>query len=638
MTPGTPPASEGSEGGESAERHARTGRIAGVVQPPLAVLFGDRYRVGRLRLDGTSPVARWFVRLGIVFLVGVNLSLLYASRGGWRREPLVSVLPGNHPLFAPQSLLPFTLVALVVGWALVLWGAALSSIVVRLTVAAVFLLVNSDLGGKLIVPHGPALGLRFGPSVVRTGYLAVPALLIVASITSMFPRWWRRMRPLLLAGVVMAAVAMFGGLLWVNYAAQRNGGINIVPAGVGTSISTTRSLIIPVLIGAAVEVLELGYSAVTATAMPLRQLSATAVKVILVILIAVKLEIELVAHYSAVVAIVRHRQLTALCSLLAIAFFAGAGMLLRGPLGAGIGGAEEAEDDEGLIYGGAIVLALPLIAIMLLLSLGSLIFDQFNRVVSFLTLDLPVDGIQRNGDIVMAALLFLAGLYLLRRGRRPAVAAAVVIIGAWDLVLAIPRRSGLTLNVDGVLVDIAVTLVVAVVLIVRWRRLTATAASALVALVAFSWIVGARGAYLSRILGGFLPAAAIVTVVTGTLWALLTDSAFAAGSSRLFPDVGRPLLWVGLLVTVATMTNWVAVTHDFDLTQPIASGGFLRLGLPLAAWWVLHRRFQVSPQSPQQCRGSVHRSEMLPIRARPRLTQPTAQPTSNAGGAHDEWK
>ena len=44
------------------------------------------------------------------------------------------------------------------------------------------------------------------------------------------------------------------------------------------------------------------------------------------------------------------------------------------------------------------------------------------------------------------------------------------------------------------------------------------------------------------------------------------------------------------------MTNWVAVTHDFDLTQPIATGGFLRLGLPLAAWWVLHRRFQAPPQ------------------------------------------
>ncbi|MDQ1391111.1 MAG: hypothetical protein QOF30_88 [Acidimicrobiaceae bacterium] len=602
---GTPEAQAGAEGAVGAVGHPRTGRVAGVVQPPMAVLFGDRYRAGRLRLDGTSPVARWFVRLGIVFLVGVNLSLLYASRGGWRREPLVSVLPGNHPLFAPQSLLPFTLVALVVGWALVLWGAALSSIVVRLTVAAVFLLVNSDLGGKLIVPHGPALGLRFGPSVVRTGYLAVPVLLVVASIAGMFPRWWRPMRPLLLAGVVTAAVAMFGGLLWVNYAAQRNGGINIVPAGVGTSISTTRSLIIPVLIGAAVEVLELGYSAVTATTMPLRQLSASAVKVILIGLIAVKLEIELVAHYSEVVAFVRHRQLTALCSLLAIAFFAGAGLLLRRPRGAGTGtgtgtgGDDEAEDedDEGLIYAGAIVLALPLIAIMMLLSLGSLIFEQFNRVVSFLTLDLPVDGIQRNGDIFMAALLFLAGLYLLRRGRRPAVAAAVVIIGAWDLVLAVPRRSGLTLNVDGVLIDILVTLVVAVVLIVRWRRLTAPAASALVALVAFSWIVGARGAYLSRILGGFLPAAAIVTVVTGTLWALLTDSAFAAGSSRLFPDVGRPLLWIGLLVTVATMTNWVAVTHDFDLTQPIASGGFLRLGLPLAAWWVLHRRFQVSPPS-----------------------------------------
>ncbi|MDQ1416969.1 MAG: hypothetical protein QOF81_2582 [Acidimicrobiaceae bacterium] len=581
--------------------------MAGTVRAPLDVLFGDRYRTGRLRLDRTSPVARWLVRLGIVFLIGVNLSLLYASRGGWRREPLVSVLPGNHPLFAPQSLLPFTLVALIVGWALVLWGAALSSVIVRLTVAAVFLLVNSDLGGNLLVPAGRASGLRFGPPTVRSGYLAVPALLVIASVAGFFPRWWRRLRPLVLGGLVAASVAMFGGLLWVNYAAQRNGGTNVVPAGVGASISTTRSLIIPVLIAAAVEVLELGYSAVTATTMPLRQLSATAVKFILIGLIAVKLEIELVAHYSEVVAFVRHRQLTAVCSFLAVAFFAGAGLLLRRPLGlgpaaspgSGTGDNREPEDDEGLIYAGAIALAIPVIVVLLLLSLGGLIFGQFNKVISLLTLDLPFIGIQRNGDIVVAAVLFVAGLYLLRRGHRPAVAAAVVMLGAWDLTLAIPRKWGLVLNVDGVLVDIVVTVVVVVVLIVRWRRLDASATAGLVALVAFSWIVGARGAYLSRVLGGFLPAAAIVTVVTGTLWALLTDSAFTAGSSRLFPDVARPLLWIGLLVTVATMTNWVAVTHDFDLTQPIATGGFLRLGLPLAAWWVLHRRFQAPPQSAQ---------------------------------------
>jgi hypothetical protein len=98
------------------------------------------------------------------------------------------------------------------------------------------------------------------------------------------------------------------------------------------------------------------------------------------------------------------------------------------------------------------------------------------------------------------------------------------------------------------------------------------------------------------VLGGFLPAAAIVTVVTGTLWALLTDSRFTSGSSRLFPEAGRSLLWIGLILTAATMTNWVAVTHDFDLTQDVQFGGFFHLGLPLAAWWVLHRRFK--PERP----------------------------------------
>ena len=569
-------------------------RVARVIRPPVDVLFVERYRSGRLRIDVTSRAARWLLRLGIVFLIGLNLSLLYASRGGWRRETLVTISPGNHPVFAPRSLLPFTLVALMVGWALVLWGAALSSTVVRATVAAAFLLLNNFLGADLLVGGGHTAGLRFGPTLVRVGYLAVPALLVTAAVAAALPRWWPRLRPVVLGGLVTASAAMFGGLMWINSALQGSGRVNVVALGLGDSIFSTRSLTVPVLWGASVEVLELGYWAVTATTMPVRRLRPAVVKALLVALITVKLVIELFSHWSRWMAFLRHRPVAAVCSVLAVAVLAVAGMLLRRPLRRHVDetDAEVTEDDEGLIYGGALTLALPLITVVLVTALGGFILNQFGSVVRILTLDFPSETIVRDGDVVIAAGLLLVGLYLLRRGRRPAVAAAVVILGGWDLLLAVPRLWVITLSPSADMVDVLLTLAVAVVAALRWRRLGRSDAAGLTALVAFSWIVSTRGAYLNWLLGSFLPAAAILTIVTGTLWAVLTDSAFASGSSRLFPDVGRPLLWVGLLVTAATMTNWVAVTHDFDLTQPIASGGFIRIGLPLAAWWVLHRRFR----------------------------------------------
>ena len=591
----------------------RPGFVA-TAQPPVSVLFVDRYRSGRLRLDSTTPAARWLVRLGIVFLIGLNLALLYASRGGWRHEPLVSVLPGNQPLFAPRSLIPFTLLALAVGWTLVLWGAAVSSPLVRLGVAAAFLLVNTDLAGTIVIPHAHAAALQYGGPIARVAYFTAPGLLVVAAIAGFMPRCWRLARPVVLTGVVLASIALFGSLVWINDTAQRRGLVNVVPSAIGSSVTTARGLIFPVLLGSAVEVLELGYSAVSATTIPLRQLRAVVAKAVLVALIAVKLALELVAHYSEWAAFVHHRLFTVVCSVSAVAFLAALGFLLRRPLaqpdaaGAPAGDPtteeereeEEEEEDEGLIYAGAVSFALPVIAVLALLSVGTFIFEFLGahtlpNVVRVLTLDLPFDQIQRVGNVVVGAGLLLAGLYLLHRRRRSALGAAVVILGAWALLLAVPGLWQVTVSPNPVFVDIVITLAVVVVAAFRWRRLDTTTAVALTALVAFSWLASTRGGYLTTLLGSFLPAAAIVTVVTGTLWALLTDSAFASGSSRMFPDIGRPLLWVGLLLTAATLTNWAAVTHDFDITQPVSNGGFVHLGLPLAAWWVFHRRFRAAP-------------------------------------------
>jgi hypothetical protein len=586
--------------------------FAAAVKPPVSVLFVDRYRTGRLRLDTTTPAARWLVRLGIVFLIGLNLALLYASRGGWRHEPLVSVLPGNQPLFAPQSLIPFTLLALGVGWTLVLWGAAMSSTLVRLAVAIAFLLVNTDLAGTIVIPHARAAALQYGGPIARVAYFTAPGLLVAAAIAGVVPRWWRLARPVVLTGLVLASIALFGSLVWINDTAQRRGLLNVVPSAIGSSVTTGRGLIFPVLLGSAVEVLELGYSAVSATAIPLRQLPAAAARAVLVALIALKLALELVAHLSEWATFMHHRLFTVVCSVSAVAFLAVLGLVLRRPLVrpdvegamASAPATEEErvaeEDDEALIYAGAVSFALPLIAVVTLLTVGTFVFEYLGQhtlpnVVRALTLDLPADRIQRVGNIVTGAGLLLAGLYLLRRRRRSALAAAVVILGSWALVLAVPAWWHVTASLNPVFMDIVITLAVVVFAAVRWRSLDTAIAVALTALVAFSWLASTRGGYLTKLLGSFLPAAAIVTVVTGTLWALLTDSAFAAGSSRMFPDIGRPLLWVGLLLTAATLTNWAAVTHDFDITQPVTSGGFVHLGLPLAAWWVFHRRFRAAP-------------------------------------------
>lgn len=566
------------------------GRVGRALGSTADVLVVDRYRTGRLRLDAASGPPRWLARLGLVLLAVVNMSLLYGTRHGqWRQGPLMAVVPGNRPLFVPVALVPLTLVGLAVGWALVLWGAAASSAVVRLVAAVAFLLVNTDLTADVPL-FGKSQALRLAHLVVRTGYFAVPVLLAGTVAVGRSSRWSARLRPAVLVGLLLAALAMFGGLVWTQALLASTERAAFIATQIEGVIDTAEVLIVPVLFGVVVEVLELAYALADTSTLEIRRFGAGVVRTLLVVLLGVKLAIQLVAHAGYWRAFVEHRQVTAARSVLAVAFFAGAGLLLRRPLRTPT---EEVEGDEGLIYAGAIALTAPLLVIVGALSLGAFLFEQlgWRTAVRVLVTDLPTATLQRDGSVVATALVLLSGLVLLRRGWKPPVAAALVMVGAWALLDTAPQLWGVRLGFDAVLFDIAVTLVVAGFVAVRWRHLDSVSAARLGALVSFSWLVSTRGAYLTKALGGFLPAAATVTIVTGTLWALLTDSAFITRSSRLFPGEGRPLLWVGYLLTLATMTNWVAVTHGFDISQPVARGGFGRLGIPLAVWWVLSRRF-----------------------------------------------
>jgi hypothetical protein len=134
---------------------------------------------------------------------------------------------------------------------------------------------------------------------------------------------------------------------------------------------------------------------------------------------------------------------------------------------------------------------------------------------------------------------------------------------------------------------VVVTLAVLVVVLVRWRRLeTPLLVTALTVLV-FSWLVTSQGDYIS-FLGRLVGLSAVVVVVFGIVWTLVSGSSFTSSSSRWLPQPARPLLFIGYVLLSVAILTWGETTHtaSSDTDQLTA---YYFMAVPLAAW-LLGRR------------------------------------------------
>ena len=575
------------------------------------VVFADPVRQGRLRLDGLPPLVRQLAVLGVVALGATLVSLVLTDL--WRRGPLTLVRDFEAaPNLAARGVVSFTLVTLAAAWLLIVSGGSLARPPVAVLAGVAFLLFNS----ALAEPFGrdETWALRVLPDVVRVAYFVVPALVVALSLLRRTDRV-RVLRPVLGIALAAATVAFFAGNLAIYVIELREGHLAGLPRFVDGAMNGLQGFLVPLFILAVAALVQLNHHIARAATAPFWGLSARVVKVAVLLLIAVKLRYGLLGRvdfWSAYVAERRPQAVQALAFLLLAAAAAWLFSRIRDEDGSEV-------PTEGVLYAGA-----------LLLSSTVLVIGLASSGASFLA-RLGIEGAQRwvvdNFPFSFLATYQLVGIFtaLLATGvllylkpRRPPwdrrLGALLILLGAWIVpCLVLQQISDRDVGFDIGLVDLGLTLAALVGLVLRWRRLDAAAAIRLGALLVFVSLVAGNGyvatRVVTRVLAFFTPPA-VLLIVLGVLYVLLADSSFASFSSPNFPRETRVLLWLGYIIFVVAVANYVLVAREVEFRTEFDRFAFHLLALPIAIWLAV--RSPVSPPAAE------------PARDEPPITGPTS--------------
>ena len=586
---------------------------ARVLGPVWRAAIAEPVREGRLRLDGAGPVEQQLARAGLVLLFGLLGSVLVA--GLWRGGDLVFVseLEGRN-VFVPETLLPVTLLSMAVGWFLFMWGSTLASPLVRVAGAFLFLVVNGAMGRPLTAAIGDEVALRWGPVLARAGYVAVPALLLLASIGTQ--RWRRAMRPIVFVGLAASMAAVFGAQLWIHVGSVRTGILNSVPVFLNGTIDGIARFLLPMVFLSVVALVEFAYAVSEAAVSPALASRARTARLLLAGVLALKLWIVLARHLGEWATYLRDRPVAALRVLLTLGALVGLALLAR-RLHRGVRRGEDFERvKERVLFGGILVLALPSLVILLTFQLAQAILVQTEWTPAYrfiIAVATEVESLFEYSRAVLWGLVALGGVFLwLRRSAKAwqrELALAMIVIGGWNIPNVIFSFLNIRPGFGYAFLDLAVSVAVAGVALATWRRLRTGPALALTALVLFSWLAVTQGDFIG-ILGGFLGFSTVVVVVFGVLFSLLADSALASGDGRRIPQGARLMLWVGYLTLSATILNWLQVSHAEDLSGALTDVGFFGLGLPFAIWLVI--RWWADPAAPRAGPGAAAHERPAP--------------------------
>jgi hypothetical protein len=562
-------------------------RLLVVLLGPLWVrTFRDPVREGHLRLGSLSVAERGLARAGLVLLALLLGSVLFADT--WRQGALLQLTGDNALRFVPVAVLPITLLAFVLGWALLCWGAVDASPSVRVLVAVVFLSTGSVLALSSFSGLGQGTWvLEHGGDLVRVGYLVVPVALVASALLHPLVRARDRVLVLvtgLTRAVVLAALLLqFGTLLWAHIDQERHGFPLLVPGLVDGSILQIAALLLPLVYVAAVSVIDFALDVATSLSEPTRVLRRGWLLGVLVAVLAVKLLFQVVLRWDGWMAELTYQPV-------AVGRTAGSVVLLvllvaavtRFP-----GSADYALAKERAMYGGSLALASPYVLNLLGLGVAFFFVGQLGSEAANGLIEAHgfYGWLGTEGLAIVSAAAAGLGALLMRRangGYGDELGSALVVVGGWCLAQLLVPTFHLELGFSYPTVDLVVTLGVLGLLLLRWRSLSPAALVAMITVLVFSWLVISRGDYLSYV-GGLVGLPAILVVVFGVVLTLASGSAFASQSSKRLPTGARPLFFVGYLLLSVAILFWVTVAHAAGQDDDSLSGFFF-LGIPMAAW------------------------------------------------------
>jgi hypothetical protein len=318
--------------------------------------------------------------------------------------------------------------------------------------------------------------------------------------------------------------------------------------------------------------------------------------------------------------------------LVLAAVFAAIGLWWRGSLRRhAVTEAGEERVKERIVYLGIAAEILPAIVVILLSTAASTVFSQTNIPGTVRFLDSVSRFTFRHATFVRAipwTVLLVVGAWLMVRGAtwaRRELGLGLLLLGAWNAPFYLLAAFGVRFQFSNPLLDIVITVGIAVVLVLRWRHIDRFEAVALLVLTVFTWLAFSRGDFIGTIVNGplgFLGLTSAAVVVFGIVYTLLADSAIASGSSRRFPRESRLLLYLGFLVLSTTVLAWIQITHPTsDLQFTTSSNGFADIGIPFAAWLVIRR-----PLTRREAIGAALPSEAAAFEVDDLQPPPTFQP------------
>jgi hypothetical protein len=514
----------------------------------------------------------------------------------WRRGPLVLVRDFEAaPNLAARDVIPFTLVSVAVAWALILAGAALARPVVAVLVGVAFLLANSGIS-DVVVSGDDSIVLRVMPDVTLGCYFAAPALAVVVSLLRLRSRW-PAARAVAAVALGLAVLTFFGGQLAIYVAEESRGQLVSLPRSLDGTLNGLQGFLVPLFILAVAGLVQLNHHVAEGLVTPLWDLPPRVVKVLVVVLIAVKLRYALLGRVDDWTAYVVERRVQALQAVGFLILLAGAAWLFRHRRHA------VADDDdvqtEGLVYGASFLLSFTVVLVGLVTSVSLFLAGRGAEGAGRWVIEnFPASFVVKYVLLGLFTVVLLAGVALCvrrgRTGRDQAVGGAMVLVGAWVVPnLALQQLSERDVGFDIGFLDLLLTVAALVYVVVRWRRLDTPAAVRLGALLVFASLVAGNGyvatRLVSKVLAAFTPPA-VLLIVIGVLYVVLADSSFASASSANFPRETRALLWIGYLIFVVAVTNYVLVAREAEYRIEYDRFAFHLLALPLAAWLAVRRR------------------------------------------------
>lgn len=579
--------------------HGVTQGARTMLGPLWVTTFRDPVRTGRLRLDGLSGPERLLARSGLVTMVLLLGSLLFGEV--WRRGDLLPLTILDDPLFVPDGLVPVTLVAFFLAAALIVWGALDASPAVRVTVAALYVVTVAILGFPSVFEVSDSWWLVHGGLVLRIGFWTPFGALVLSAVLALLPGrvtarlgWTTAvLRALSLLGFAAMVVAHLGMDAAFSDAGFRGNVQSLIHSG----FTGVNGLLIPLVFITAVAIVDFATDVSSSLAEPARSAPArllTWLKVALLGVILVKLWFAVARHLDYWSTTLVHQPVAVVRTVVVLALVAGvaAYVLRTAPAGTD---ADVDEVKERLTITGSFVLSSAVLGALVLLGLAQLILTVTEDGWAVEYADkYPVDTLSDVIPILASLLCLGFGVWLLRGGsarlgqqRSRELGSGLLILGAWNLPAWIDAATELSWGFSYPTIDVGVTVVALGWLLVRWRRADTGEVSLLLAVVVFSWLVISRGDYLS-FLGGLLGLPAVVVVVFGVLYTLLSGSGFTTESSARLPRESRTLMFVGYLLLSVTILNWLEVIHD-PQSPLFATSAFYFLGLPLAVWLLVRR-------------------------------------------------